>query len=103
MTAEPQESGPIDADGVLELGVVVPNKAGLHARSAAALIREAARFQSTVTLHAAGESARTRSLTELLRLSARQGDTIRIRAAGDDARAALSAIQALIERGFGEE
>ena len=81
------DSGTDDRGGALEASVVVPNRAGLHARSAAILIKESMRFRSDITVHAAGGTASTRSLMQLLRMGARQGDTIRIHVKGDDAEA----------------
>jgi phosphotransferase system HPr (HPr) family protein len=92
-----------DQASPLEASVVLPNEAGLHARSAASLIKETTRFRSSVTLCLAGGTASTRSLMELLRLGARQGDTLRIQATGSDAEAALHAVKHLIERGFGDD
>lgn len=99
---ERYDRGADDHVGALEAVVVVPNAAGLHTRSAAALIRESARFRSAITVLSAGGTASTRSMMELLRLGVRQGDTVRIRVTGDDAEAALGALRALIESGFGE-
>jgi phosphotransferase system HPr (HPr) family protein len=82
--------------------VPLPNTAGIHARSAAALIRTAARFRAITVLRLADRTANARSLTQLLQLGARQGDVLCIETSGPDARDALQAIQALIEQGFGE-
>ncbi len=100
---ERQNSSAGDGANALEAVVVVPNKAGLHARSAAALVKECARFRSAVTLHTPNGAASTRSLMDLLRLAARQGDTLRIHVEGEDAEAALDAVRALLESGFGEK
>ena len=89
--------------GPLEATVVLSNKAGLHARSAALLLKTSARFRSNVTLYRDESVASARSLMDLLRLGARQGDMVRIQAEGHDAEAALREIKALIETGFGEE
>lgn len=97
-TAEKEEA-PAPA-GVL---VTLRNKAGLHARSAAQVLKTAARFEAKVTLYHGKHMANARSLTELLRLGGRKGDTLRIRAEGDDAQAAITAIKDVIESGFGEE
>jgi phosphotransferase system HPr (HPr) family protein len=95
-TAE-ENSGPLEAMAAL------PNKAGLHARSAAMVVKATAHFQSTITLDVEGRQASARSLMELLRLGARQGHVIRIRVEGTDAQAALREIKSMIERGFDEE
>ena len=89
--------------GPVEATVVLPNKAGLHARSGASVVKATARFESRVTLYLKGHTASARSLVELLRLGARQGDAIQIRATGRDAAAALSALKTLMENGFGEQ
>jgi phosphotransferase system HPr (HPr) family protein len=92
-----------DAVHIREATVVLPNKLGLHARSAASLLKTSARFQSSVVLYHKDGKANARSLTELLRLGARQGDAVRIQVQGPDADVALHAVQTLLENGFGEE
>jgi phosphocarrier protein HPr len=87
----------------LEAEVALPNKAGLHARSAAMVVKAASRFQSTITLDVDGRQASARSLMELLRLGARQGQVIRIRVDGRDAEDGLHSIKSMIERGFDED
>jgi phosphotransferase system HPr (HPr) family protein len=91
------------AQGPLEASAILPNSLGIHARSAALLVRAATRFQASITLQLEERSASARSLTELLRLGARQGHTVWLRAAGSDAEEALGEISAMIENGFGEE
>lgn len=86
-----------------EATATLPNKAGLHARSAAMLVKAAARYQCTVTLACNGRTANARSLMDLLRLGARQGHDLTIRAEGPDADVALRDVTELIERGFDEE
>ncbi|HZS89573.1 MAG TPA: HPr family phosphocarrier protein [Chloroflexota bacterium] len=101
--AEPDGSGPAGQARPVEATVVLRNQAGLHARSGAALVKTAARFDARVTLQLKAQSANARSLMDLLRLGARQGDGIQITATGPDATAAVEAIAALMEHGFGEE
>ena len=94
----PEEHGPL-----LEAEAALPNKAGLHARSAAMVVKATTRFQSIITLEIGGRQASARSLMELLRLGARQGQVVRIRVEGRDAEDALHSIKSMIERGFDEE
>jgi phosphocarrier protein len=82
---------------------VLRNQSGLHARSGAAVVRAAARFDARVTLHRNAQSANARSLMDLLRLGARPGDDIRITATGQEAAAAVDAIAALMGQGPGDE
>lgn len=100
---ESTQTGVEDSSGPLEAWVAFPNRAGLHARSAALLIRAAARYGATVTLDLDGRTASASSLIELLKLGARQGHVVRVRAVGLDAQAALHEITSMIESGFNEE
>ncbi len=86
----------------VEATVVLRNPGGLHARSGAAVVQMAARFDAHVQLHRKAQSANARSLLELLRLGARRGDDIRITAGGRDAAKAVAAISALVAEGPGD-
>jgi phosphotransferase system HPr (HPr) family protein len=102
--AEEHEPVTEEADeGACEVVATLPNRAGLHARSAAQVVKAAAGYRATVTLAFDGRTANARSLMELLRLGARQGHTLRISAVGPDAEAAAGAIGRMIEQGWGEE
>lgn len=87
---------------VAEATAVLRNEAGLHARSAAKLLRVAAEFEAAVTLRTAGSQASARSMMDMLRLGARRGDSIQVMARGVQAREAVEAVRSLIEEGFGE-
>jgi len=94
---------PDDAADVYDATVTLPNGAGIHARSAAALVKAAARFQATVTLAVDVRTASARSLMELLRLAARRGASVHVHAEGPDAEAAGRALADMMDRGFGED
>jgi phosphotransferase system HPr (HPr) family protein len=91
------------ATGPVESTVVLPNAAGLHARSAAQLVKATTRFQATVTLSLNGRTARASSLMELLRLGARRGHAVHIEVEGHDAEEALNEFKTMMENGFDEE
>lgn len=84
--------------------VAVQNSSGLHARPAAVFIAEAKKFQSDITLCRMGESAgiNAKSMVKLLSLGIHQGEKLEISAEGEDEIAAVDALIALIESGFGE-
>lgn len=83
--------------------VTVRNEGGLHARPAAELAALSATFASDITLTVAGRPpAPARSMLSISMLAAGPGTVIRITATGDDAGAAVDALVALIESGFGE-
>jgi phosphotransferase system enzyme I (PtsI) len=82
---------------------LVRNEGGLHARPAAEIAALAATFSSTITLAVPGKPpAPAASPLSISILIAKPGAEVQVSAAGDDADAAVRAIAALIEGGFGE-
>jgi phosphocarrier protein FPr len=89
----------------LEIVFTIQNEHGLHARPAASLVETAARFHSAIevtNLTSGAGPAPARSLTSVALLQIRRGDQVKVRARGDDREAALQAISALANSGFGE-
>ncbi len=81
----------------------VRNEGGLHARPAAEIAALAATFSASVTLEVDGKApAPAGSPLSISILTVKAGAEVMIRAAGDDAAAAVDALTALIEGGFGE-
>lgn len=83
--------------------VELVNQRGLHARASAAFIREAGRFNSTVTVTFNDETVGTASVMDLLMLGARVGHVVEIETTGDDSEAALQALCDLVARKFDEQ
>jgi phosphocarrier protein HPr len=83
--------------------VVIPNKKGLHARASAQFVRCAAGFTAAVRVTREGHTVGGTSIMGLMMLAAGPGHTILIETEGPDAQAALEALIALVESGFGEE
>ncbi len=83
--------------------VIIQNRLGLHARPAALLVKEAARFRSDVFLAKNGLEVNGKSIMGVMMLAAELGSEVDIRAEGQDAEAALTALQALIDSRFGED
>jgi len=83
--------------------VVIPNKKGLHARASAQFVRCAAGFTAAVRVTREGHTVGGTSIMGLMMLAAGQGHTILIETEGPDAQAALAALMALVESGFGED
>lgn len=80
------------------------NELGLHARAAAQVVREAAKYKARITISREdrGVQADARSILDILYLAAGRGKEVLIHAEGDDADAALSSIGDLFAQGFGE-
>ncbi|MBX7196589.1 MAG: HPr family phosphocarrier protein [Sandaracinaceae bacterium] len=81
---------------------VIVNELGLHARAATKLVQLAGRFHAEVELENDGQRANAKSVMGVLLLCGSRGTTVTVHASGADAEAALGAIGALIESGFGE-
>jgi phosphocarrier protein HPr len=90
-------------EGVFFAEVVIPNKKGLHARASAQFVRCASSFNANVRVTREGHTVGGTSIMGLMMLAAGQGHSILIEAEGDQAKAALEALVALVESGFGEE
>jgi len=85
-----------------ERTVTVRNELGLHARPAAKFVRLAASFTAGIELARDGQVVNGKSIMGVMMLSAECGAVVTVRATGDDEVAAVDALAALIEQGFGE-
>jgi phosphocarrier protein HPr len=90
-------------EGAYFAEVTIPNKKGLHARASAQFVRCTAGFNAKVRVTREGHTVGGTSIMGLMMLAAGQGHSILIEAEGQDAKAALEALVALVENGFGEE
>jgi phosphocarrier protein len=82
--------------------VTIVNRRGLHARASARFVKCAEGFDCEVTVIKDGQSVGGTSIMGLMTLSAAPGSTIELQAEGREAEAALDALAALINDGFGE-
>jgi phosphocarrier protein len=83
--------------------VTIPNKAGLHARPAAALVRLASQYESDFFIHLFGYRVNGKSILGVMTLAAEQGAELELEMDGPDEEDAMEAVVELIEDGFGEE
>ncbi|MGA9857474.1 MAG: dihydroxyacetone kinase phosphoryl donor subunit DhaM, partial [Solirubrobacteraceae bacterium] len=97
-------SAPGGAPGEVRAELPVPNAIGLHARPAARFVQIAGGFDAEVHVAklGAGAPVRATSLTNVIALGARLGDTLVVTAAGAQAQAAIDALRALADSGFGD-
>ena len=85
-----------------ERTVQIVNKAGLHARPAAEIVKLAAKYASDITVVREDLEVNGKSIMGVMMLAAEFGSTLAIRANGDDADAAVDAIASCIANKFGE-
>ena len=83
--------------------VTVVNQLGMHARAAAKFVHLATKFQAQVRVAREARVMDGKSIMGILLLAAARGTTITISAEGTDEQAALSALVALVQSGFGED
>ncbi len=81
----------------------IVNKLGLHARPAAMLVTEAAKFQSEVFFIKDDIRVNGKSIMGVMMLAAEQGSTLTVEVDGPDEKEAMEAIVEVIKSGFGEE
>jgi phosphocarrier protein HPr len=87
----------------LEEAVRIQNKLGIHARPAALLVREAAKYGSIIEFEVDGLRVNGKSIMGVMMLAAAHGSNLIIIATGEDADAAVKGIRTLIESKFDEE
>ena len=83
-----------------QLEIITP--LGLHARAAAKLVQLSAGFASQIIISKDDKTANAKSIMKVMMLAAARGSLVTIEIDGDDEQAAMDAISALIEDGFGE-
>ena len=83
--------------------VTVVNQLGMHARAAAKFVHLATKFHSHVRVARDGRQMDGKSIMGILLLAAAYGSTITITAEGADEQAAVDALTALVDSGFGED
>ncbi len=87
---------------MIEKEVVIKNRAGLHTRPAAALVKMAAKFKAEFFIMKDGLEINGKSIIGVMTLAAEQGSKLVLKFEGEDEQEACSAIAGLFERGFDE-
>jgi phosphocarrier protein len=83
--------------------VTVVNQLGMHARAAAKFVHLATRYEARIRVARQGREMDGKSIMGILLLAAARGSTVTISADGVDEEAAVAALTALVENGFGED
>ena len=83
--------------------VHVRNRAGLHARPAAELVKRAGGFRSELWIRKDDTEVNAKSIMGVMMLAAECGSELTIRGVGEDCETAVEALVALVDSGFGEE
>ena len=87
---------------MLEVEVQIKNRAGLHTRPAATIVKIAAKFRSDFYIYKDGFEINGKSIIGVMTLAAEQGSKLLLRFDGEDEREASKEICELFEKGFDE-
>jgi phosphocarrier protein len=87
---------------MIEQEVTIKNRAGMHTRPAAALVKTAAKFKAEFFIEKDGLEINGKSIIGVMTLAAEQGSKLLLRFDGEDEEAAKKEIVGLIDRGFDE-
>ncbi len=82
--------------------VTVKNKAGLHTRPAAAVVKLASRFKSDFYIEMQGVEINAKSIIGVMSLAAPKGTKLRLKLDGEDALEAARQLEEFFDQGFGE-
>lgn len=86
-----------------QLTIKIHNKVGLHARPASLFVQTANKFHADLHIQYGVKEANAKSILDVLSLGVKQDGEITITADGNDDRAALQALEALIQADFHEK
>ena len=87
---------------MIEREVVIRNRAGLHTRPAATLVKTASKYKSEFFIFKDGMEINGKSIIGVMTLAAEQGSKLLLRFDGEDEEQAAGEIIGLFERGFDE-
>ena len=82
-----------------EFTYTITDEAGIHARPAGLLVKEADKFKSSIEIQtASGKSADAKRLFAVMSLGAAKGDTITVKIDGEDEDAAETALSEFLKK-----
>jgi len=88
---------------MVERIVTIRNRAGMHARPAALLVKTASQFTSQISIEKDAERVNGKSIMGVITLGATYATPLKIIADGPDETEALDALQRLFDNRFEEE
>ncbi len=83
--------------------VVIANRAGIHARPAAMIVKVANKFKSDITLAKDDDEINAKSIMGIITLAATYQTVLTLKADGEDEAEAVEAISKIFENKFEEE
>jgi len=88
---------------MIEEGITITNKHGLHARPAAQFVKIAGKFKSDIKVLKDGLDVNGKSIMGIMMLAAEPGSEIILYTDGEDEKEAMQALKELIKQNFYED
>lgn len=80
-----------------QFSYVITDAAGIHARPAGLLVKEAAKFASKITIAKGGKKGDLKRIFGVMALGAKQGEEVVVTCEGEDAAQAKAALEAFMK------
>jgi phosphocarrier protein len=104
IVTEEKRNNPNTADGTgMRKKVIIPNRAGLHARPISQFVETASHYESSLTVCSNGQTVDGKSIIQLMTLAAGCGTELELVSKGKDAEEMLFALERLVLSGFDED
>ncbi len=87
---------------MIQREVTIKNRAGMHTRPAASLVKLAAKFKAEFFIEKDGLEINGKSIIGVMTLAAEQGSKLLLKFDGEDEQQACDEIVSLVDRGFDE-
>lgn len=82
---------------MVQFDYVITDKEGIHARPAGILVKEAAKFSSTITIKKGEKSADAKRIFAVMSLGVKANEQITVTVEGDDEKDAAAAVEAVLK------
>ena len=82
---------------MLEFSAVIKDTSGIHARPAGLLVKEASKYEASITLTHNGKVADCKRIFSVMGLAAKYGDTLKVTINGIDEEKAAEGLKRFIE------
>lgn len=80
-----------------EFSYTIKDPEGIHARPAGILVKEAAKFNSKITIESNGKEVDAKRILGIMSLGVKKGQDIIMRAEGDDEEQAIESLKETLE------
>ncbi|SET65585.1 phosphocarrier protein [Natronincola peptidivorans] len=87
---------------MMEKTLEITTEVGLHARPAAALVKESNKYKSEIILVYNGKTANCKSIISIMSLQAKQGESVTFQITGEDEKEAIEGIVSLFNSNFNQ-